>query len=67
MDYDRDTRCIVMLTELELSELTKFSLSKLRNDRWKGKGIPAVRCGRSIRYRLSDIEEYLEKNKLPSN
>jgi hypothetical protein len=67
MESNQDTNSIIMLTEVELSKLTKFSLSKLRADRWKGTGIPAVRCGRSIRYRLSDIEEYLEKNKLPSN
>ena len=56
-----------ILNEKEVSQDYRFSLSKLRNDRWLGKGLPYIKVSRSIYYRRSDIEEYLEKHKVKTS
>ena len=53
---------IKLLNENELSDLIDRGVQTLRNERFKGKGIPYVKIGRSVRYRVSDIKEYLKKN-----
>ena len=40
------------------------SVSRLRSDRFRCRGLPYYRFGRSILYKISDIEEYLEKTKV---
>lgn len=52
------------LTEKELSQLTGISLSTLRNNRFLGKGLIYCKIGRSVRYALNDIHEYMEKHKI---
>ena len=53
---------ITSLTEKELAREINVSLSKLRQDRYKGKGFPWVRLGdKAIRYRLTDVLEYLKE------
>lgn len=47
------------LTEREVAVLTSISLSKLRSDRQRCVGIPFCRIGRSVRYRLSEVEGFL--------
>lgn len=39
------------------------SESTIERDRWAGCGVPFVKCGRSVRYRKSDISEWLAKYK----
>ena len=56
-----------ILTEKEVNQDYRFSLSKLRNDRWLGKGLPYIKVSRSIYYRRSDIEAYLEKRKVETS
>jgi hypothetical protein len=51
-------------TEVEVSEITRISLSTLRNDRFKRTGIPYVKIGRSVRYNLSDGIDYMESRKI---
>jgi hypothetical protein len=54
-----------MLSGKELVELGICgSEQTLRNHRWKGEGIPYYRLGKSIRYSISDIEKYLNENKV---
>jgi len=50
-----------MLKEKEVNRDYRSSLSKLRNDRWLGRGFPYYKVGRSIYYRRSEIEAYLAK------
>ena len=52
------------LTEVEVSDITRMSLSTLRNDRFRGKGIPYVKIGRSVRYNLADVIEFMESRKI---
>lgn len=48
----------VFLNEHELAERHKRSVRTVRNERLRGAGVPFVRIGRSIRYRLSDVVRY---------
>ena len=53
------------LTTKELEDLGIKSESSLRNDRWKGIGIPYVKIGsKSVRYRRADVLDYIERNRV---
>jgi excisionase family DNA binding protein len=54
----------VWLTEKEVASRTSLSLSKLRQDRHKCRGIPYSKVGRSVRYSLADVEAFMESNKV---
>lgn len=55
-----------LLTEQEVSDRIRMSVAFLRRDRVEGKrsgrtqGPPFVRIGRSIRFRESDLERWIE-------
>jgi hypothetical protein len=53
---------IAMLSEKDVCTIFGFSVRKLREDRVTGRGLPWCRIGRSVRYPLSGIEAYIEKN-----
>ena len=57
-----------LLTTEEASRFLGMSKQFLERDRWQGATIPYIRIGaRSIRYRLEDLEAYLESRlKKPS-
>ena len=57
-------KCETYLDEKKVAELTGFSVFTLRNFRHLRKGPPYLQIGRSIRYRLSDITEYMERNRI---
>ena len=48
-----------LLTEIELSEVLNRKRSTLHRDRKLAIGVPYVKVGRHVRYRLSDVERYL--------
>ena len=50
----------VLLTEGEVAEITKRSLSAIRKDRYAGRGVPTLKIGASVRYLPSDLSAYLE-------
>ena len=52
------------LNEIEVSQLTGFALSTLRNKRFSGEGIPYIKVGRSVRYNYQDVIDYMEKRKI---
>ncbi len=52
------------LNEKQVSEMTGLSLSTLRNSRFQGRGLPYVKVGRSVRYSLADVVEYMESRKV---
>ena len=52
------------LTEREVSEITRRALPTLRNDRHKAQGIPYTKVGRSVRYLLTDVIDYMEGHKI---
>lgn len=48
------------MTEQEVADLVKRSLSSLRNDRHLRRGLPYTKYGKSVRYRLSDVLDFME-------
>lgn len=49
-----------LLTELEVANITGFSVRTLQSHRRRRQGIPFVRLSyNKIRYRLSDVEEHI--------
>ena len=53
---------LILLGEEQAAEVTGKSVSTLQKDRVSGGGIPYVKLGRAVRYRLSDIKAYIAKN-----
>jgi excisionase family DNA binding protein len=51
-----------LLTTEELAVFLGLSSQVLKINRMTGNGIPFIRIGRSIRYRLCDVESYLAAN-----
>ena len=51
------------LTEVEVSLLTKLSLSTLRAHRFYRKGMPYSKVGRSVRYSLADVAAFMESRR----
>jgi predicted DNA-binding transcriptional regulator AlpA len=50
-----------LLTTKEAAPLLGVSEAFLERDRWAGAKVPFVRIGsRAVRYRISDIESYIE-------
>lgn len=52
------------LKETEVSEITGIALSTLRNQRFKGAGIPYSKLNRSVRYSLEDVVRYMEQHRV---
>ena len=48
------------LTTRDLARRWQVSVKKLENDRWRGGGVPFVRIGSAVRYRLSDVLAFEE-------
>ncbi len=54
-----------LLTEQQLAQRIGCSKSKLRQDRCRGRGVPFIKLtGRLVRYRASDLQAYLEANRI---
>lgn len=53
-----------LLTEKEVSQLIGRALQTLRNDRFKGKGLPYIKINRQVKYRPTDVEEYITKARI---
>ena len=52
------------LTEVEVSRMTHFSVQTLRNNRFKRRGIPYHKIGKSIRYKLVDVINFMELGRI---
>lgn len=52
------------LTERQVADLIKCSLSKLRQDRHKCRGIPYTKFGKSVRYALADIQKFMGQHRI---
>jgi hypothetical protein len=54
---------IKLLNTKETAEILNVSEAFLERDRWAGARIPFIKVGaRAIRYRIQDIERYLDDN-----
>lgn len=52
------------ITEKDLSAMTGRALQTLRDDRFKGKGFPYIKLGRSVRYDEEAVIAIMEKGKV---
>ena len=50
--------------ETEAAEIVGAAVQTMRNNRHLGKGPPYLKLGKSVRYRVSDLIEYLEKHRI---
>ena len=51
-----------LLTTAEAAEFLGVSKAFLERDRWAGARVPFIKVGsRAVRYRLSDLNDYIEK------
>ena len=54
----------LLLTPKEVSELIARAEQSLANDRCARRGLPYVKIGRSIRYKISDVLAYAEDRRV---
>ena len=52
------------INEKEVARIIGRGLQTLRNDRHRGRGLPYIKMGRSVRYSLEDIIAYMEARKI---
>jgi hypothetical protein len=52
------------LTERELSQIIGFSLSRLRQDRHRHRGIPYSKVNRAVRYAAEDVERFMRAHRI---
>lgn len=52
------------LNEKLVAEHLSCSLSKLRQDRHRYRGVPYVKLRRAVRYSLADVENYMNQNRI---
>lgn len=52
------------INEQQVAEMTGISLSKLRNDRFKGRGLIYHKIDKSVRYKVSEVYEFMEARKV---
>ena len=57
-----NTQIEPLIDEYECSRITGRSVASLRRDRLLGTGIPYVKLQALVRYRPSDLREYIERN-----
>jgi hypothetical protein len=55
------------LTEKEVSAMTRRALSTLRNDRFKRRGIPYHKVGKSVRYKFTDVIRFMESGRIETS
>ena len=48
-----------LVDEIKAAQLLDLSVKTLRRWRWAGKGPRFVKLGASVRYRLSDLDEFI--------
>ena len=49
-----------LLSEKEVAKIYKINVRTLQRERSMGIGIPYVKIGRRVRYKRSDIEQYIK-------
>lgn len=55
-----DTNQTICLTEVDLAKRHQRSVKSVQYQRITGGGVPFIKFGRSVRYRLADVEAWEE-------
>ena len=50
--------------EKAVAQMTGISVKTLQSWRWQRRGIPYIKCGKLVRYNLSDVTAYLEAHRV---
>lgn len=50
-----------LLTPAELANILGLNIASLRNWRWKGKGPKYIKVGHLVRYKQSDVNEFIDE------
>jgi hypothetical protein len=53
-----------VVDETQAAKIIGRAVQTLRNDRHLRQGPPYIKMGRSVRYRVNDLLDYLEKHKI---
>ena len=53
-----------LVDEHVMAAVSYSSLGKLRNDRYLRQGIPYIKNGGSVRYRVGDYRDYIRRNRV---
>lgn len=53
--------------EKEVSEMTGRKLPTLRNDRFLGRGLPYTKMGKSVRYAVDDVVQFMESRRISTS
>ena len=53
-----------LLNDKQVAKLTGRALQTIRNDRFNRTGISYVRVGRSIRYKVQDVLDFIKRNRI---
>lgn len=56
-----------LLTAKQLSEIIGISVDTLANDRYLRQGLPYIKIGKRVRYRLDDVMAYIESKTVRSD
>ena len=59
--FELPTADDALINEHQLSSISGFPVARLRNDRYLDKGIPFLKFGASVRYRVGDYRGYLQQ------
>ena len=51
-----------IVNETRVAEIMDVAVQTLRNWRFQRKGPPYIKFGRSVRYSLSDVKQYISKH-----
>jgi hypothetical protein len=51
----------IFLDDKQISKILAKSPQSLRNERQQGRGLPYYKIGKSVRYKLSEVLEILER------
>jgi len=52
------------ITPKELAQMLPITENTLAKHRWLKIGIPYIKLGRHVMYKISDIRDYMEQNKI---
>jgi hypothetical protein len=55
------------LTEREVASMTRIAVATLRNNRYLRRGIPFIKIGKSVRYKIQDVVLYLDERRVDVN
>jgi hypothetical protein len=61
MSQDLDVKVV---DEVGAAEILGRAVQTMRNDRHLRQGPPYLKLGRSVRYKLSDLFDYMEKHRI---